>query len=395
MCSVSARRHCATERHVRLVGGDSGESSFARAWIHAASRRPLNRTDAPPASGAQAGNGSEQSVDGLALNSSISEPWGTALSADGESLFWAEFGGNRYRNDTRCDDAGFRCSILSKTNPACNSQAPGRTGYGGLNPCDCGCDIFFMHSAGHRIRVLRDGRVSTVAGSGVRGFRDGKASEAYFNHPNDVLPFGDAGDLLIADSLNHRLRIYKAASDTVTTVVGTGQRGWHDAVEGTAADLNYPTGLASDGTVVFIADRGNNCIRRWGGKANAGVTTIAGDCSLGEWGHVDGKGPAARFSGPTNLALLPSSSQNDVAANTLYVSDMANNAIRVLVMTEAEGDAMVSTLVPSLGGDNGLRMPSGISLGTVAGSLTLFVANYEGGTVKQYTGLVGDKVRFF
>lgn len=339
-----------------------------------------------------AGDGKEQSVDGLALNSSISEPWGTALSADGESLYWAEFGGSRYRNDTRCNDAGFGCSTLSTINPACNSQAPGRTGYGGLNPCDCGCDVFFMHSAGHRIRVLRHGRVSTVAGSGVRGFRDGKAGEVNFNHPNDVLPYGDA-DLLIADSLNHRVRLYSAASDSVSTVVGTGQRGWRDARNGTTADLNYPTGLASDGTVVYIADRGNNCIRRWGGKAHTEVTTIAGDCQLGEWGHVDGKGIVARFSGPSNLALLTSSSQATAAAATLYVSDMANNAIRVITITDVEGDVTVSTLVPSLGGDNGLRMPSGISLGTIGGSRVLFVANYEGGSVKQYTGLKGDKVK--
>lgn len=344
----------------------------------------------PPGCYVQAGDGQEQSVDGPALNSSVSEPWGIALSADGESLFFAEFGGSRYRNDTRCNSAGFGCSTLSRTNPACNSQAPGRTGYGGLNPCDCGCDVFFMHSAGHRIRVLRDGHVSTVAGSGIRGFRDGKAHQANFNHPNDVLPFGTRGDLLIADSLNHRVRLYEAETDTVTTVVGSGRRGWRDAEEGTAADLNYPTGLASDGTVVYIADRGNNCIRRWAGHANSQLATVAGDCALGAWGHVDGKGTAARFSGPSNLALLPRTHQTNTAI--LYVSDMANNAIRVITIAKDQSDGIVSTLVPSLRGDNGLRMPSGISLGILSGSLTLFVADYEGGAVKQFVGLAGDKV---
>ena len=253
-----------------------------------------------------------------------------------------------------------------------------------------------MHSAGHRVRVLRplgpDARVSTVAGSGVRGFRDGKASEAEFNHPNDVLPFGGGGDLLVADSLNHRVRLYSASSDSVSTVVGSGRRGWRDAADGTAAELNYPTGLASDGSVVFIADRGNNCIRRWGGKTSSEVVTIAGDCALGEWGLLDGKGTAARFSGPSNLALLPTTAQTTAAA-TLYVSDMANNAIRVITLPAGGGEATVSTLVPSLGGDRGLRMPSGISLGTLGGEAALFVADYEGGAVKQYLGLDGDKVR--
>ena len=253
-----------------------------------------------------------------------------------------------------------------------------------------------MHSAGHRVRVLRplgpDARVSTVAGSGVRGFRDGKASEAEFNHPNDVLPFGGGGDLLVADSLNHRVRLYSASSDSVSTVVGSGRRGWRDAADGTAAELNYPTGLASDGSVVFIADRGNNCLRRWGGKASSEVVTVAGNCALGEWGLLDGKGTAARFSGPSNLALLPTTAQTTTAA-TLYVSDMANNAIRVITLPAGGGEATVSTLVPSLGGDQGLRMPSGISVGTVGGDAALFVADYEGGAVKQYLGLDGDKVR--
>ena len=38
-------------------------------------------------------------------------------------------------------------------------------------------------------------------------------------------------------------------------------------------------------------------------------------------------------------------------------------------------------------------MPSGISLGTLGGEAALFVADYEGGAVKQYLGLDGDKVR--
>ena len=194
-----------------------------------------------------------------------------ALSEDGTALFFAEFGGQRYRNDTRCKNAGFGCTKENKANPACNNQAPGRTGFTGLNSCDCGCDIFFMHAAGHRVRKLHpltgpDSRVTTVCGSGVRGFREGKASEAMFNHPNDVLPFGPAGNLLVADSLNHRVRLYDAATDLVSTAVGSGRRGYRDSADTPKeAELNYPTGLATDGSVVFIADRGNNCIRKWDG----------------------------------------------------------------------------------------------------------------------------------
>ena len=67
---------------------------------------------------------------------------------------------------------------------------------------------------------------------------------------------------------------------------------------------------------------------------------------------------------------------------------MANNAVRVLTLAAGAGAAAVSTLVPSLGGDAGLRMPSGLAVRR--SPPTLFVADYEGGAVKQYTGLAGD-----
>ena len=80
-------------------------------------------------------------------------------------------------------------------------------------------------------------------------------------------------------------------------------RGWRDATHATKAQLNYPTGLASDGSVVFIADRGNNCIRKWDGQIDGVVQTVAGNCELGAWGFKDGRGTEARFSGPSKLAL--------------------------------------------------------------------------------------------
>ena len=69
--------------------------------------------------------------------------------------------------------------------------------------------------------------------------------------------------------------------------------------------LNYPTGLALDpmsGHVVFVADRGNNCVRAL--EPSGEVWTVAGDCCSGEWGLVDGEGLAARFSGPTSIVAV-------------------------------------------------------------------------------------------
>ena len=108
---------------------------------------------------------------------------------------------------------------------------------------------------------------------------------------------------------------------------------------------------------VVRAYAGNNCIRKW----DQMVTTVAGDCASGEWGLRDGNGADARFSGPTQLALLPGKTETD--AVVLYVTDTANNAVRVIRVPAGGGLADVSTLVPSLGGDLGLRMPTGIAIG--------------------------------
>ena len=112
---------------------------------------------------------------------------------------------------------------------------------------------------------------------------------------------------------------------------------------------------------------------------------------------------AARFSGPSNLALLKKQhSASQQPSLVLYVSDMANNAIRVVTIpSDGDGNShkaavTVTTLkVHQQRGDDddprGLRMPSGISLGVVASKSALFVADYMGGVVKQYVGLDGDK----
>lgn len=126
------------------------------------------------------GNGTEASVDGLRASVAISEPRGFGWRPNGDLVF-SEFGGNRMQNVTRCDIGGYHCSSKSD-NPDC-MHAPGRT-YSSINNCQCGCDTFYEMSSGHRIRVLTaGGKVETIAGTGIRGYRNGPALGAEFNHP--------------------------------------------------------------------------------------------------------------------------------------------------------------------------------------------------------------------
>ena len=110
------------------------------------------------------------------------------------------------------------------------------------------------------------GMVTTLAGDG-EGFVDGCASAARFSLPRALafLPAsaaggGSGGALLVADAFNHRIRRLRCGE--VTTVAGGGTNGFADGA-GANARFAYPSGLAlaRDGRALFIADASNHRIR--------------------------------------------------------------------------------------------------------------------------------------
>ena len=88
------------------------------------------------------------------------------------------------------------------------------------------------------------GRVTTLAGTGVRGFLDGPCTAAMFDRPWGVAVDGE-GSIIVADSGNRRVRKI-AADGTVTTLAGSGVRGFLDG-PGTAAMFRGPRAVAVDG----------------------------------------------------------------------------------------------------------------------------------------------------
>jgi uncharacterized protein (TIGR03437 family) len=130
---------------------------------------------------------------------------------------------------------------------------------------DAGGDIFIADPLNNRIRkVTPAGTISTLAGSGTAGFNGdgGPATSAELNSPEGVAVDG-AGDVFIADT--HNLRIRKVTpAGTISTVAGSGTQGFSgDGGPATSAELNYPSGIAVDGSGnLFIADSGNQRIRK-------------------------------------------------------------------------------------------------------------------------------------
>ena len=157
----------------------------------------------------------------------------------------------------------------------------------------------------HRVRKLgRDGIVRTIGGTGIGGFSGdgGPAIAAQINFVHSAAPTPDGG-LLLADSLNYRIRKISARG-IISTVAGNGAAGYSgDGGQARSASINNPRGVVSlsDGSFL-IPDTGNQRVR----KVSAGgvITTVAG---TGVQGFSGDGGPAtsAQLSIPFAVAPTP------------------------------------------------------------------------------------------
>lgn len=168
------------------------------------------------------------------------------------------------------------------------------------------------------------------------GFADGTGAAAKFNGPVG-LAFDGAGNLYVADTGNNAIRKISPGG-AVTTLAGSPTGGSADGT-GAAAKFDGPTGLAVDSSGnVYVADTGNNIIRM---VTPAGVvTTLAGKVGVTNTadnpnaGYSNGAGTSARFYRPTGIAVSQS--------GNIYVADSGNGVIRVVTPS-----GQVSTLVAS------------------------------------------------
>ena len=159
--------------------------------------------------------------------------------------------------------------------------------------------VYVADTSNHTIREISTGTqtVTTLAGTaGVAAFLDGTGPAARFNTPAG-LSVDDAGNVIVADCDNHRIRQITPAG-VVTTIAGEGNAFRDDGPVATAS-FNFPEGVVANSCGdIFVADTANNSIR----KISAGnVVTVAGS-TAGATGSTDASGTTARFFRPLGIA---------------------------------------------------------------------------------------------
>ncbi|MBT5873252.1 MAG: T9SS type A sorting domain-containing protein, partial [Candidatus Latescibacteria bacterium] len=117
----------------------------------------------------------------------------------------------------------------------------------------------------HRVRFVSDGAIFTYAGSGVSGFSgDGNSADfARLNHPTGIYLDG-AGNGYIADQGNSRVRRVDYDTGIITTVAGSGVQGFSgDGGLAVSADLDFTGGVFGDGAGnLLVADTNNHRVRK-------------------------------------------------------------------------------------------------------------------------------------
>lgn len=158
---------------------------------------------------------------------------------------------------------------------------------------DAAGNVYVADNLNHRIRkITPDGHVSTLAGDGTPAYADGSGTAAKLRNPSG-LSLDTAGNLVVADRLNHRIRKVTMAGE-VSTLAGDGTTGFKD---GDAASARFadPYGISVDGKGnIVVADLNNNKVR----KLSSGiVSTVAGTGK----GFLDGPGASAQLNQPTDV----------------------------------------------------------------------------------------------
>lgn len=184
-------------------------------------------------------------------------------------------------------------------------------------------NLYIADSNNHRIRRVDGGTgiITAVAGTGEKGFSGdkGPATQAALNGPH-VVELDRAGNLIIGDSSNQRIRRVDAETGIIQTIAGTGERGTSgDGGPATEAMFSYFGDIYADSSRhMILTDMLGRRIR----QINTRTGIIHAHAGTGEEGF-DGDGTAARQAKFTELFGIAMDGERN-----LYVADAQNHRVR-------------------------------------------------------------------
>ncbi|WP_010277507.1 stalk domain-containing protein [Paenibacillus senegalensis] len=332
-----------------------------------------------------AGTGSFGARDGDKAEASFRHPSGLAAAPDG-TLYVSDTKSHLLR---RLDHSGVSLlagsSFLQEDGQVVDALGDGKGELSSFSePAGLALDhngnLFVADKGNHAVRkVDAEGNVTTYAGQGVLGHKDGTAEESLFYAPEDVVVASD-GTVYVADTLNHVIRKIDPEGK-VSTLNALPQR-YIEVFPGEAvlagdykdgplqeAKFNEPTGLAIDHLGnLYISDTGNRVIR-YMDLANDRVSTVAGSVQLydeanssslyASGGFSDGHATEeALFMAPRGIAITEEGG--------LVIADSLNHAIRYLfegrVITLAGGHEAEHGQQDGINGYNRLNHPQDVQV---------------------------------
>ncbi len=204
-----------------------------------------------------------------------------------------------------------------------------------------GDTLYVADTENHAIRAvdLKAQTVKTVAGTGAQARGPNPGGVAILtplNSPWDVVFVN--GILYIAMAGPHQLWAYDPKAETIKPYAGSGREGLQDGAL-PDAQLAQPSGIASDGKVLYFADPEASAIRSADLNPNGQVKTIVGT-GLFDFGDMDGTGDAVRLQHALGVTVGPD--------GKLYVADTYNSKIKVIDPATRESKTL-------FGKDSGLR----------------------------------------
>jgi len=300
----------------------------------------------------------------VATNAELGTPANLATDVSG-NIYIADIQNNRVRKIDAVTGlittvagsgiAGYNYGFSGDGGPATTANISGPYGVA----VDAAGNIYIADEYNSRIRkVNTSGIITTIAGNGTAGYTlDGiPATVAELNYPTGIA-VDAVGDVYIADAQNSRIRMVDTLG-IIHTVAGTHTYGFSgDGGPAISAKLYYPIDIAVDGIgELFIADYGNNCIRKVDTSGIISTITNTG---------------AAGFSGDGDSSIYaevnyPSGIKADNAGNVFF-ADAGNQRIRV-INTGGIINTIAGNGTAGFSGDGGsaiaamLNYPTGIAI---------------------------------